>query len=564
MRLRRLSLKNFGPFKRFSVAFPEEDQVCVLLTGKNNEGKSSIIRALNLLQSGTKVINKKRQEISIEGDYFYRLLQQDIFDIQIARMIHDYSDEVAEIVGTFDDNFKLSVYLNPKDEMVYADYEGQIPKDLLLIFGIVPTLGPLSENEDIISNTSHLNASMNTSLAPRHLRNHMYQKLSQHEFSLVKEIIKKSWKGIELLDLEVDSLTNKIHCYYKENGVDREIGWSGQGLQVWFQAIVHIVRLRDSAILILDEPEINLHPEKQNDLVRILREYCSGSVLVATHSIELMNNVCVSHIINIQKKNQYPKLKGTHDRTYLELVRSEIGSNFNLIASQFEEYDLIIFTEDVFDFKILNEIAIRTGILKKRVFNIPIHGFMEYKKCKSYKEAYKLLIGKEIQYSLVLDRDYYPEEYLLELKKSVESEGIVTLFTPGKELENIFLLPSVINDIIPKSSYVRFEKFWNKFFEDNRLDCQGSFLTLHLKFLKGKLDPKTISTMYLPHFERKWNDPVERNMLVDGKKGLSAIKQFLKMETGRNLTDTTLFDSLLKNKDIATVKFIQDVYRENF
>jgi len=38
-------------------------------------------------------------------------------------------------------------------------------------------------------------------------------------------------------------------------------------------------------------------------------------------------------------------------------VRSQIGSNFNLVASQFEEFDVIIFTEDTLDFNIISQIA---------------------------------------------------------------------------------------------------------------------------------------------------------------------------------------------------------------
>src|SRR6185295_5009739 len=200
-------------------------------------------------------------------------------------------------------------------------------------------------------------------------------------------------------------------CYYKEDRIDREISWAGQGLQVWFQIITHFVRLINASILILDEPEINLHPQKQNDLIRNLRDYYHGNIIIATHSIELMNNVSVSHIINIQKINKEPKIKSTHDRTYLDLVRSQVGSNFNLIASQFEEFDVIIFTEDVFDFSLLEHLAKAFGI-RRKAFNIPIHGFSEYRKCLAYKHAYELLIGKHIPYTLVLDRDYYPEDYL--------------------------------------------------------------------------------------------------------------------------------------------------------
>ena len=65
----------------------------------------------------------------------------------------------------------------------------------------------------------------------------------------------------------------------------------------------------------------------------------------------------ISHIINVQKSQRKPKIKTTTDRTFLEIVRSQIGSNFNFIASQFEEVDIILFTEDIDDFFIIDKLA---------------------------------------------------------------------------------------------------------------------------------------------------------------------------------------------------------------
>ncbi|OIO80600.1 MAG: hypothetical protein COW11_05970 [Candidatus Omnitrophica bacterium CG12_big_fil_rev_8_21_14_0_65_43_15] len=357
MRIKQLILKDFGPFKRYSISFVNEDEVCVLLTGKNNEGKSSIINGLKLLDAATRVINKTKQEIRIGEDYYYKLLQQDTEDFLVGRMIHNYSKKKAEIIGVFHDGLKITVYLDPSEDIIYAENEGRLPSDVQNIFGFIPPLGPLSENEDIISDLSHLKTSINTSLAPRHLRNHFYHILTEEELDIVRQLINKSWPDIELLDYELNYQKGKIYCYYKENKIEREISWAGQGLQVWFQIIAHLVRLRKVSILILDEPEINLHPEKQNELVRILKDYYHGSVIIATHSVELMNNVSVSHIVNVQKKDNEPKIKSTDDRIYLNLVRSQIGSNFNLVASQFEEFDVIIFTEDTLDFNIISQIA---------------------------------------------------------------------------------------------------------------------------------------------------------------------------------------------------------------
>ena len=149
----------------------------------------------------------------------------------------------------------------------------------------------------------------------------------------MKKIVSDSWPDIELCDCEYDFKTNRLFCFYKEDGNTREIAWAGQGLQVWFQIITHMVRLMDTSVLVLDEPEVFLHTQKQLDLIQIIREYYNGSIIIATHSVELINSVDISHIIHVKKSQPSPIIKSTSDRKFLDKVRSQLGSSFNMIAS---------------------------------------------------------------------------------------------------------------------------------------------------------------------------------------------------------------------------------------
>lgn len=558
MFIKKLTLKYFGPFKSYEIDFVHENHVCLLLTGKNNEGKTTIINALKLLSHAAKVVNKQKQQIYIDGNQVFKLLVQDTSHINIGRVIFNYEDHIGEIRGVFDD-FELIVFLNPIEEIIYSDYEGHLPRSIEKIFGFIPPLGPLAEQEEILTKTSYVKASLNTSLAPRHLRNHFSKLLTDDEFKLVKDIINNSWEGIELLDYEESYPENQINCFYKEKRITREISWAGQGLQVWFQIITHLVRLRDSLILILDEPEINLHPEKQNDLIKILWQYFSGDIIIATHSTELINNVHISHIINVQKGQRKPKIKDASDRAYLEIVRSQIGSNFNYIASQFEDVDKIIFTEVIDDYKIIKNIGEGFGY-SRNTFNIPIYGFSEYKKTIAYRDAYRLLIGKNVEFILVLDRDYYPTKYLDEIKNELGKNDIKTVYTPGKEIENLFLNEDILYALLPSEFHESFNKLIEKIFKTKYDDCFGSYITLHQKFLDPKNDPKTIITKYSPEFKRQWEDISLRFNLINGKKTLSIIRAFFKEKTKTNLSDKMLIEELVKIDNSITKKFCKNIF----
>jgi predicted ATPase len=555
-----LAIRNFGPFRNYKIDFPADDDVCVLLTGKNNEGKSTIINALKLVHAGARVVGKGRQSILIDGDEYFKLLQQDTEDLLIGRLIYNYAEQTAAIHARFSGNLEIVIRIDPVERIIYAENRGMIPPDVERMLGFIPPLGPLSESEEILVKESYLRANLNSSLAPRHLRNHLLKLLTREEFELVRQIIKSSWDDIELLDYEAKYSENRINCYYREQRTDREICWAGQGLQVWFQIITHLVRLRNSSVLVFDEPEINLHPEKQNDLLAIIREHFHGSVIIATHSVELMNNVSVSHILNIQKRTSGPKIKSTDDRAYLELVRSQIGSNFNLIASQFDDCDLIIFTEDVFDFSILRELAEAFDIQVK-AFNIPLHGFSEYKKAASYKDAYKILIGKAVRYAVLLDRDFYPQGYLDSVREEMKERGIEVFFTIGKEIENLFFSAGMAKRIVPKQLWGKFSKELDRFFEAERLESVGSFLTLHKQFLPARTDVKTIAKVHMAEFEKQWKDPDARYRLVSGKRGLSKLRDFIKKECGTDLSNKLLTEHLVALGDNKVRRLIRDVYQ---
>jgi energy-coupling factor transporter ATP-binding protein EcfA2 len=222
MVLLKLILENFGPFKNYELDFPQEEGVCVLLVGKNNEGKSTILRALKLIHDATKVIGKRKYRRIINSDLYFNLLKQDIGDIRIGRLIYNYVTDTSQITGIFSNGSSITVFLDAEKDIVYATYSRSLSYQINL-FGFIPPLGPISEYEEEISNINYLKANVNTSLAPRHLRNYFQQLLSSEQFDLVKKIVKTSWEDVELDSFDRILEENRLECFYKENGILREI-----------------------------------------------------------------------------------------------------------------------------------------------------------------------------------------------------------------------------------------------------------------------------------------------------------------------------------------------------
>ena len=95
MKLKSLELERFGPFNSYQIDFPKEDNIFLLLTGRNNEGKSTIIRALKFLHAATALA--RRQTTGITKN----LRKMDTEDVIPGRLIHDYEGGIATIKGVF-------------------------------------------------------------------------------------------------------------------------------------------------------------------------------------------------------------------------------------------------------------------------------------------------------------------------------------------------------------------------------------------------------------------------------------------------------------------------------
>ena len=309
-----------------------------------------------------------------------------------------------------------------------------------------------------------------------------------------------------------------------------------------------MVRLSDSSTLVLDEPEIFLHPEKQHHLIQILREYYNGTIIIATHSSELMNNVDISHIIHVQKNTQKTKIVQVSDRNELEKIRGYIGSNFNLVASQFEDVELLLATEYQLDYDILHQLALAYGI-KTKTQSVRISGFNNWKDSIHYKQAYSMFFGKQVKCSLLLDRDYYPQVYLDTIKDELTLHKINVVFTPSKEIENLFLEEDLLKALIPKGDSKELEDFLDEIYKNEYDNCFPRYVEFHLRFSaerKGKASYATTHRNLKPSFDANWNDKKKRHNLIPGKSTLAKLRVFFKEHYNMTLPTSLLATHLVE------------------
>jgi energy-coupling factor transporter ATP-binding protein EcfA2 len=543
MKLKSLVLENYGPFSQYQLDFPNADQAIILLSGKNNAGKSSIIRALKLLSFVLKHSKSSTQPVT------GKLAKKDTQDIEMGRLIHNYQDNgIALITAVLDNDKEIILSINSKDDTIYFEIPPYANKNLSDLIGFVPPLGQVAERESLVKKES-VKDYLYTTYAPRHLRNHVHYLLDESEEEMVIEIINRYWKDISLQRLKLDAESSVFYWLYKEGIYSHEIAWAGQGLQIWLQIVTHMVWLKQKSIILLDEPELFLHPEKQHQLVQAIKEYFDGNAIIATHSSELMGNVDISHIINVQKNSTKNKVIPSTNRFELEKIRNSIGSGFNLVASQFEDVDLLVATEYQLDYDIVIKLSSLYGVVVKNQ-NVRVSGFSNREDVIQFKQAYSMFFGKEVKCTLLLDRDYYPSIYLDQIKTDLQKKKVKVVFTPGKEIENIFLSQHLLEFLVPPGGIEQFRIFLDTLYQseyDNNFPKYVDF------FRKYSAENKEYSTVYKeikPSFDVHWNNKDTRHNLIHGKNAIASIRLYFKTNFNITLTTAMLLENLVKTNNL--------------
>jgi energy-coupling factor transporter ATP-binding protein EcfA2 len=554
MKLKELHLYDFGPFEDYSLKFPTDPKSCILITGKNNAGKTTIIRALRLI-SGALAFAKYSSFPLVR-----ELLKKDTTDIDISSMIYRFEESQAVIQAVFDSGKTITVSIDATRNSITCSLPPHIHPSLSQLFGFLPPLGQLAQREKLL-NRDYVTKTIDTTLAPQHFRNHLYYLINDDQYSLIQQILKETWEGIQLKTTECDPSTAFLTCLYQDGDFCAEIGWAGQGLQIWLQILTHLVRLSQHPVLILDEPEIFLHPEKQNDLIQLLQNYYPGTAIIATHSTELMSNVDITHIIHIQKGTTKAKLRKSSDLHAVESIRKSIGSSINLYTSQFEDVDCLLFTEHKTDYDIVKEFSSHFEINKKTQ-NIRLSGYSQWRHYVDYRNAYKTFFGKDIDCSILLDKDYYPPDFHESTIHDLQSENVKITFTPGKEIENLFLEHEFLAELLPEhASQQELYDYLDTVYEQEKEICFVKYVEFAKRY-SDKYRPKEFSTVYselLPNFESIWNDKRQRHNLIHGKDTLAKVRNYFRTHYHNDLTTLYLANELAKRRKKFIRRFLSSI-----
>jgi hypothetical protein len=231
---------------------------------------------------------------------------------------------------------------------------------------------------------------------------------------------------------------------FREGQYRGEVGWAGHGLQVWLQMLTHLIRLRDRNCVILDEPDIYLHPDMQRLIVQQVNSLGVQQFIVASHSVDILNEFDPENVVYIDKFRRRGKtLSGLQD---VQRVISDLGSTANSHLARLARSKVCLFLEGG-DAHMLRRMAETAGVefpARQSLAVVPIEGSGNWERLLHVNWVMENLTGEQVRPYVLLDRDYRCQKEVDHIVDSLREKGVRCHVWRRKELENYLIVPAAI------------------------------------------------------------------------------------------------------------------------
>ena len=458
--LEELKLENFRGFDTHLVPFKE----VTVVVGANNAGKSTIVEALRLVAM---IVTRARRGSAqlvpspewLQDPRGYRGIQPARrgrgFEGAGPTVFYRYGAPPAVITASFTGGLSTEVFIGPAGDIhgVLRGSDGHAvgsaneAKGLgLPALAVQPQVTPLLREERILTEQT-VRRGEGTYLAPQHFRNQLIQ-FSEH-YKSFREIAEQSWAGLQIKRLEYDMYRpdDPIQLDIRDNDFVGEVSLMGHGLQMWLQTMWFLARTEAAATVVLDEPDVYMHPDLQRRLLTLVRDRF-GQLVVATHSVDLMSDVDPRSILSIDRRQ--PHSSFVTDLPGVQDIIDKLGGVHNIQVTRLFRSKTFLFVEGK-DLKLLRILQRAMDPNADPIDLLPngdLGGRGGWLSGLPRKLPPKNAAGEKITTYCVLDRDYFPKEEIDDRYAEAKQWGVRLRVWAKKELENYLLVPSAVNRFI--------------------------------------------------------------------------------------------------------------------
>ncbi|WP_238526412.1 ATP-dependent nuclease [Gordonia neofelifaecis] len=558
--LKRIQLTNYKGFDRFSLKFNSELSV---LVGPNNAGKSTIVGALRLCAqlishaklrkpTGRAYDDKRQRNVSTYS------VADNVSEFVAENVVHEFSqDSEARVDLYFSNGSEIHVVWPVGDDVSPYFYLEKVagiqPSSVREVRATIPTVSvvhamtPVEHQEKVLSE-EHVRKNLGSRLSSRHFRNQLllWRNRDTEDFDRLSRYIVDNTPGVDSIDLSLSSDRGEVDLYISESGsrVEKELYWIGDGMQIWIQVLFHLYRNLESEVLILDEPDVFLHPDLQRRLVRVL-DGRAGQVLLATHAPEVLAEVSRDAVIVVDRSRKSAKrMSGIDELTELN---SSLGSGFNLRMARVLRSKVALFVEGQ-DMRMLGSLAKQSGALRLAaedgVTVVPMGGASRRGMASSFGFLNRTILDSSVEIVVVLDGDYRRDSEAFDIESKFEDQDIFCHVWRRNEIESYLAVPSLIARKARISEDEAVSAIEGAALE---LKEQSFAQVLALRQQDGKAQGEHVSTTYLAcrsEFDDNWETQAWRWGIVPGKELLSGVNRRIGDAGGKPVSVRALASSI--------------------
>jgi hypothetical protein len=538
-------MQNFRCFDDHTVLF----EPSVVAVGKNNAGKSSLIEALRLIAA---VVNRRGAQFVVAPAWldlprFTRGIAPRIsqLGLNLTSVFHRYGNPPAIITATFRQGAVVTVYVG-REETIFATVQADSggissPSKFLNLklpwISVLPQIGPLLTEEYRLTDDRVL-AHLNSRLSSRHFRNQLLR--MDTPFAEFKTLAEETWHGLRIDPIQ-EAVTKDgtlLSLAVRDADFVAEVGWMGHGLQMWLQTIWFISRTAADSTVVLDEPDVYMHPDLQRKLFRLTRGRFRQCI-IATHSVEIMAEADPANILIIDKKDK--RSRYANNEPGVQLLIDQIGGIHNVhLARLFSARKfLLIEGKDVSLLKHFHSILFPDAELPlDAIPALPIGGWNGWPYAVGSSMTLRNAVGDRIATYCILDSDYHSEEEIRNRYVEAQDRGVNLHVWRRKEIENFLLVPKAIRRVlgarIKAGEVPSVEELRQKLLdicEAERRSIEDAFASSIVQ-ANRKLDVSSANKIARARVEKVWQSEEGRLAVVSGKVLLSELAKWANEEFG--------------------------------
>lgn len=451
--LTKVSIQNFRGFSHHEIDL----RPMTVVVGRNNAGKSTIVEALRLVA----LVTERYRGLAYKEPPAWAGLSRKsrgvspslrASDLDFGKAFHQYADPPAIIRAQFASGAGIAVHVGP-DSAVFAeltDGDGRTIRDRsaahsseLPEIAIMPQVAPLQTEERLLSE-DYVRAATSTRLASLHFRNQLH--VYRERFADFQAAVEQSWPGVRVVDLTLDgSLGDQtLHLHVRDGGFTGEAALMGHGLQMWLQAIWFLVRETSARTVILDEPDVYMHPDLQRRILGLIRGRFEQSV-IATHSVEIMSDVEPRNILIIDRRR--PRSEFADSLPQLQQVMNHLGSVHNVHLARLATATKFVLVEgdDLAILKRLHRTLFpKTHAPLDSLPNDSVGGWDGWQKALGAAQTLKNAVGDRVACYCVFDCDFHTADEIETRRRQAKAADVGLKVWQRKEIENYLLCPRAI------------------------------------------------------------------------------------------------------------------------